>query len=114
MDNIKEIKKLEKELNKIKEKINLFFDLMQNGIKSAKEAQKDEIPLVFANEDMKEIILYDVNKDRVYNVPIENLVSLKSECSNKGYILDITNLLSEYVKITIKLLYKIDMMKGLN
>ena len=111
MDNIKEIKKLENELNKIKGKIDLFFELIQNGIESAKEAKKDEIPLIFANEDMKEIILYDINKDRVYNVPIEDLLSLKSECNNKGYILDITNLLAEYIQKTIKLLYKIDRMK---
>lgn len=107
----KEIKKLEKDLKKITQKINLFLKLMQNGIESAKEAKKDEVPLIFVNEDKKEFILYDIDKDKVYNAPIDQLFNLQSNVNDKSYILDITSLISEYVKISIELLEKIDKIK---
>ena len=111
MNSIKEINKIEKNLNKIEEKINLFFKLMKDGINSAKEAEKDEIPLVFIGEDMKEITLYDINKDKVYVVPLEKTLNMDLECY-ESYKLDIFNLLIKYIKTNIELLQKIDKMKG--
>lgn len=104
----KEIRKTGRELARIEKKIEYFMELIKKGIISAQDNTGNSLPCIWYEENMQEITLYDNNKDQVYHVPIKELLSLNLQHNNKCYILDITNLLTQYIKTTIKLLQELD------
>lgn len=102
MDNVTEVEKKERELNEIEKKIEYFFKLTKQGIDEAKN--NFENPCMWYSEDIEELTLYDYDQDQVYTVPIKELLNQNGKDNNKGYILDITNLLAKYIKTSVELL----------
>lgn len=102
MDNVTEVEKKERELNEIEKKIEYFFKLNKQGIDEAKN--NFENPCMWYSEDMEELTFYDYDQDQVYTVPIKELLNQDWKDNNKGYSLDITNLLAKYIKISVELL----------
>ncbi|MDR0978790.1 MAG: hypothetical protein LBL91_02470 [Lachnospiraceae bacterium] len=104
----KKVEQAEKRLIDLELKMKYFFELIHKEVELekaniSKEENEKECKLII---DKDELTIFDKDKNQVYVIPTNKILSIDFETNKHGYVLDITKMLAEYIKTVIELLEK--------